>query len=138
MDTLSFERLLLPLALLLLSVGGCQSLQSRQSNIELEKILSSYQTTVRWSSPEQAYLFLQPERYAKESLPSGLDNIRVTSYEVIRPPIALSEGVVNQTAKISYVLTDRQIERTLMDEQIWEYQAEEKIWYRINPIPEYK
>ena len=54
------------------------------------------------------------------------------------PPIALSEGVVNQTAKISYVLTDRQIERTLMDEQIWEYQAEEKIWYRINPIPEYK
>lgn len=138
MNTLQIRHRLIPLALLLLSVGGCQTLESRKSNIELEKILSSYQTTVRWGSPEQAYVFLQPEEYARESLPSGLDNIRVTGYEVIRPPAALDEGIVNQVAKISYVLKDRQIERTLVDEQVWEYQTEEKIWYRINPIPEYK
>lgn len=126
------------MVLLLLSLSGCQSLQSRQSDIELEKVLSSYQNTVRWGSPESAYVFLQPERFSSERLPTGLDNIKVTSYEVIRPPTPVSEGRVIQTARISYVLKDRQIEQTLVDEQVWEYQPEGKIWYRANPIPTYK
>ena len=125
------------LTLLLLS-GGCETLKSRQSDIELDKVLSSYQNTVRWGSAEKAYIYLKPEDFSNESLPRGLDNIRVTSYEVIQPPAEISEGIVQQAARIRYVLKDRQVEHNLVDEQLWEYQPEEKIWYRINPIPEYK
>lgn len=138
MNTLLTRPFALIAVLFSLIIGGCQTLASRQSNIELEKVLSSYQTTVRWSSPDQAYIFMKPESQSEASLPSGLDNVRVTGYEVIRPPVPISEGIVSQTARISYILKDRQIERHLLDQQTWEYQAEQKIWYRVNPIPEYK
>ena len=138
MNTLRTRCSLLLPVLLLLFIGGCQTIANKQSNIELEKVLNSYHTTVRWGNPEQAYIFLKPESFPDLEIPSDLDNIRVTGYEVIQQPTPLSEELVNQTARISYVLKDRQIERTLMDRQVWEYQAEHKIWYRINPIPEYK
>ncbi|MCB1761576.1 MAG: hypothetical protein KDI27_00350 [Gammaproteobacteria bacterium] len=132
-------RTLFPLlALLLLLVGGCQTLESKRSNIELENVLNSYHTTIRWDRPEKAYLFLKPAHFAGERLPAGLDNVRVTGYEVIQPPAPVSDGVVAQTVRISYVLEDRQIERNLLDQQLWEYQTESRIWYRINPIPAYQ
>ncbi|MCB1830457.1 MAG: hypothetical protein H6964_07840 [Chromatiaceae bacterium] len=132
-------RLFVLIAVLLpLTIGGCQSLASRQSNIELDKVLSSYQTTVRWGTPDQAYIFMKPENQSEAELPADLDNVRITGYEVVRQPVPVSEGVVSQTAKISYTLKDRQIERHLLDQQTWEYQPEQKIWYRISPIPEYK
>ncbi|MCP4284911.1 MAG: hypothetical protein GY792_10730 [Gammaproteobacteria bacterium] len=128
---------LLP-TLLLLFIGGCQTLENKKSDIALENVLSSYRVAVRWGNPDKAYVFLKPENLSEEGIPSGLDNIRVTGYEVIRPAVPLSEGVVTQTARISYVLEDRQVERNLVDTQIWEYQSEQKLWYRINPIPEFE
>ena len=138
MNPLRLRQFAIPIALLLLSIGGCETIEDRKSANLLEKVLSSYQNTVRWGDPERAFVFLKPDLFAEEPIPSDLDNARVTGYEVIRPPIALSEGLVKQTARISYVLKDRQIERNLIDEQTWEYQPEEKVWYRVNPIPEYK
>ena len=40
---------------------------------------------------------------------------------------------------ISYILIDRQVEHTLIDDQIWQRESEQaQAWYRINPIPEFK
>ena len=129
--------LLLPLALLL-AMGGCQTIEQRQSSLDLEKVLSSYHTTVRWGQPQDVYSFLKPGIVAEDELPSGLDNIRVTGYEIVRPPTPLSETQVEQTALISYVLKDRQVQRTLTDKQIWEYEKEERLWLRVNPPPLYE
>ncbi|MCB1760820.1 MAG: hypothetical protein KDI68_13695 [Gammaproteobacteria bacterium] len=124
--------------LTLLLAAGCQSLQRKQSNIDLEKVLNSYHTTVRWGQPQECYSFLKPGVLAADDIPFGLDNIRVTGYEVIRPPTPISETEVEQTARISYVLQDRQIQRTLTDTQRWEYNKEQRLWFRINPPPRYK
>jgi hypothetical protein len=40
---------------------------------------------------------------------------------------------------ISYILVNRQVERSLVDQQMWERKDEDsREWYRANPIPEFK
>lgn len=130
--------LLLPSILLLLFAGGCQTLQKQQADIQFDKVLYSYQNTLRWSGVDRAYVYMKPELLEGQSIPTELDNIRVTAYEVMQPPVPLGEGLMKQSVKIFYVLQDRQIERSLLDEQVWEYQPEDKIWYRISPMPDFK
>lgn len=122
---------------LLLLANGCETWQRQQADVQRDKVLYSYQNTVRWFGLDRAYLFMKPELLEGQTIPPNLDNIRVTAYEVIQPPLPFGEGLIKQSVKIFYVLQDRQIERNLLDEQVWEYQPEEKIWYRISPMPEF-
>jgi hypothetical protein len=137
-DQMNSLRTPLIFVLTLLLAAGCQSIERKQSNLDLEKVLNSYHTTVRWGQPQESYSFLKPGVLSADDIPFGLDNIRVTGYEIIRPPTPISEGQIEQTARISYVLQDRQIQRTLTDIQKWEYNKEERLWFRLNPPPRYK
>jgi hypothetical protein len=127
--------LLLLLAMLLLS--GCQTMGKKKQNA-LEQTLRTYQTTARWGHLDSLYVFLQPELAGKTKLPDGLDNIRVTKYEVLQPAVATEETSTTQSAMIYYLFRDRQVERKLMDHQIWEYDEETNRWFRTNPIPEFR
>lgn len=123
------------LASLLLS--GCQSLEHRKQNQLLTQTLRSYESTLRWGDLRKAYSFLKPEQAAKTEVPSGLENIQVTGYEVISPPVSLSEENVTQVAHIKYVRKDQQMEKTITDQQLWEYVPEEKRWYLISKVPDF-
>ncbi|MCP3871458.1 MAG: hypothetical protein GY703_25810 [Gammaproteobacteria bacterium] len=121
-----------------LSVASCQKVKNYQAGVDLDKVLMSYEGIVRWGSLEQAYGFLESELLAKTSIPTNLDNIRVTGYETVKRPILLSEDTAVQTAKISYVLRDQQIQRTILDEQFWKRIEDSRNWQRTNPIPDYQ
>ncbi len=131
-------RLTLLLALLTL-LSGCKTLDLMQSDKEesLQNILKAYQSTVRWGYPGQAYNFLRKDIADKTPIPEHLSNISVTDYKVIRQPAQVSENQAAQTAIIGYIFDDRQVERTLTDKQLWEYDPENGSWSRINPIPEF-
>ena len=77
-----------------------------------------------------------PERPA--TIPEDLDNIRVTSYELASPLTELSPTRWSQTAVIDYVLTDRQVVRRLIDQQVWVSDDEGKTWYRETPVPRFR
>ena len=128
--------------LLLLAVTGCETvntIKEKQLGVELEEYLKQYQGTVRWGRMEDAYGFLKPEIARQVRIPKGLENFRVTQYRVIKPPTFRSKTTATQTIAISYILLDRQIERTLIDDQVWQRENEQaKAWYRINPIPEFR
>ena len=124
---------------LLVSLAGCNNVKDYQSGVDLGRVLNKYESMVRWGQLEQTYGFLEPELAAKASIQTGLDNVRVTEYQVVTRAVLLTETTAIQTVKIPFVLKDRQVERTIMDEQQWVSDEEEtRHWWRANPIPEYR
>jgi hypothetical protein len=119
-----------------LSLAGCQTMSERTDARKLEIILDSYASTVRWQPLAGLYTFLQPDLQPEEP-PTDLANIRVTSYEVSSPPRQLEKGRVVQTVVIQYVRRDRQVVRTLVDNQLWVLNDDGQ-WQRANPIPAFR
>ncbi len=118
---------------LLLTLSACQGLETRSDERRLELALSSYGMAVRWQSLEALYAFLEPE-LRPQSLPGGLQNVRVTGYEITSAPREIADGKVAQSALIEYVLVDRQAVHRLVDNQLWQRNADGE-WLRANPIP---
>lgn len=127
--------LLLVLTSLLLAACQVPSISERSKDNKLRDTLNSYESVIRWGILEKAYGFLSPELSEEAVIPDNLKNFRVTGYERINGPSPLSDDKAAQTVLIEYVLVDRQVLRSLIDKQIWQWAEEEKAWQRANPIP---
>ena len=121
---------------LLVLLAGCQTLPYGDKPKDLAYKVSAFEDTVRWGELEKMVLFLKPADGEAVVVQEGLDNIRVTSYEA-GSLTKVSDTRWVQTAVVKYVLTDRQIVRQLVDQQVWESEDEGKTWYRTNPVPRY-
>jgi len=100
--------------------------------------VKTFEDVVRWGALEKMYLFEKQEPgTAPRTLPDGLDNVRVTNYEVAGQLTKLDEMRWGQTAVIDYVLTDRQVVRQTVDHQIWE-SDDGRTWYRTTPVPQFR
>lgn len=129
---------ILPLLLLFaLLLGGCGTIKSSSRENSLSVVLSSFGNTLRWGDPNGVYRFLKPGSPAAEAEQRNLDDIRVTEYRALQPPVETSEMHAVGKARIRYVHRERQIEKTIIDEQLWEYDPEQKVWFRTNPIPSF-
>jgi hypothetical protein len=94
---------------------------------------------VRWGQLEALPSYLKPELIADQAdIAKDPQNIRVTNYEVLRNPLPGEENQISQTVRIEYLFRDRQVVKTLIDQQLWEYFPEAKDWQRANPIPVFK
>ncbi len=120
---------------------GCVSLPQAFKNKDMQdslnKTLKSYELTVRWGELSQIYSFLEPELAKTAQIQDNLQNVRTTSYEVIKGPSGTSENQAMQSVRILYIFNDRQIQKTLIDHQEWTYNAEKREWRRTNPIPKF-
>ncbi len=121
-------------------LSGCKTLNLMQDKKEesLQETLKNYRSAIRWGYPGQAYNYLRKDLAEKTSVPTNLNNISITDYKVIQLPDLVSETQASQTAVISYIFDDRQVEKSITDRQLWEFDKESHTWTRINPIPEYK
>lgn len=128
------------LLLMLALLAGCKTLNMMQDKKEesLQETLKNYRTAIRWGYPGQAYNYLRKDLAAKATVPTNLNNISITNYKVIQLPDLVSETQASQTAVISYIFDDRQVEKSITDRQLWEFDKENQAWTRINPIPEYQ
>ena len=123
--------------LLAVSAGlSCRSLKEHSQAAALESTLEGYRAVMRWSYFDSVHGFLDPK--ARAPLPHGLDNVRVTAYDVVRPPVMLDATTASQTARIQYVLEDRQRVRILLDRQRWVYDPQAKAWWLDTPLPSFE
>lgn len=125
--------LLVPGAMLL----GCSTVEKAGKNQKRHLQFQSYDHVVRWGELEEAYTYMKPDE-VPAVIPEGLDNIRVTSYEPVGPVFNLDENRVSRKVRIEYVLKDRQVVKSLIDNQVWEYDEENEQWFRVNPPPEFQ
>ncbi len=117
-------------------VGGCATMEEAGRNQKLRFQLDSYDHVVRWGDLEEMYGYVKPGGEPLK-VPRGLENIRVTEYEQLGPLVPEGEHRVRRRVKIDYLYRDRQVIRTLVDEQLWEYDETLEHWFRVNPPPEF-
>lgn len=124
------------LLLLMIGLAGCSSIQERKRGIALDHTLSDYRTAMRWGHWESLLSFRDPEAPAVPEL--DFDNIRITGYEIRRPPVEIEENKVIQVVQIRYVLRDRQRLRKLRERQEWRFDPENKRWTLFSPFPDFR
>ncbi|MCF6282809.1 MAG: hypothetical protein L3J28_11485 [Candidatus Polarisedimenticolaceae bacterium] len=120
-------------------LSGCQTLGERKQSTTLEDTLRIYAGVIRWGTLSKAYSFRDPESMdTLDEIPTGLKNIRVTSYEVAQGPIMTDEKTAMQTVLIEYIHKDMQVIRNLQDKQMWRYNEETESWALVSKVPQFK
>jgi hypothetical protein len=97
-----------------------------------------FEAVVRWGALQKMYVFVKRAPDEVVEIQEGLDNIRVTGYELGSGLAMVEPTRWRQTAVIDYVLVDRQIVRQVIDDQTWVSEDEGKTWYRENPPPQFQ
>ncbi|MEJ2463359.1 MAG: asparagine synthetase [Candidatus Thiodiazotropha sp.] len=123
--------------LVIFLLTGCQTLSERKQADALQEVLRTYGGVVRWGSFDQLRRFVRPDR-AGEPVADTSGQIRVTHYEVVQGPALVDGNKAIQTALIQYVFVDSQVVKEVVDQQTWEYDAEQESWYLISPLPSLK
>jgi len=128
-------RYLLLATILLLT--ACQTARHGTAPERLTNRSVAFGDVVRWGALEKMVVFTKIDPSKPVTVPAGLDNVRVTGYELASGLTEVTPTRWRQTAVIDYVLQDRQIVRKLMDHQIWVSDDEGENWYRENPLPQF-
>jgi hypothetical protein len=131
---MSLRPALILLLALAVSLTGCAPTMLKDKQLSLERAHNAYSTTARWGNLADLYAFLEPELALQSEIPASLENIRVTQFETISGPVMFGDQAT-VTVRISYVHQDRQVVRSVTDQQQWRHDPALG-WRRSNPIPE--
>ena len=129
-------RILLVISLLM-ALSACKLMPQREMPAQLEAKVKTFEDVVRWGALEKIYFFRKIDPENPPKIPKGLDNIRVTSYDVSVPLSQVNETRWTQSVAIDYVRIDRQVVRGIVDHQVWVSDDEGETWYRENPVPQF-
>lgn len=111
--------------------SSCQSMSERSRDESLTSTLLLYGKILRWQGPhEQGAMLASPEQLPKYR------GITITSYQVASNPVKTDDNSARQTAVIEYVYHDSQVIKRVIDQQIWEYDTDNKTWLRANTPPQ--
>jgi hypothetical protein len=125
------------LALAILLLAACVPNQVEKTRSEAFR---QYETIVRWSQWDAAADFISPE-YLEEHPITRLQMDRLRLFKVtqytIRSVSILEEGMAaNQVVEIRLFNTNQGIERTIIDEQLWRYDATAQRWRLHSGLPD--
>ena len=133
------NKLMPTIFLLIMLAAGCSSFSNMKQMNMFDEVTASFKYSIIWSD------FAAANHFRKDALTESnppdfkkLKNVKVTSYEV-RQIIPMGNKLkVRQIVEINYYKTDNMIEKTLSHDQLWEYDAADKIWYLKSRFPDFK
>jgi hypothetical protein len=118
---------------------GCNPVKQDRMTDTLQNATNGYQNALRWGYYENAYSYIHPDRRGETLSPEALEGLRLTGYDVIRPPVIDTEAeTATQIVAIDYLYEDRQVVKALKDRQLWRYDAEKKGWWLESGLPAFK
>lgn len=125
------------LAVLLVLLAACATTKPREKL--LTETLRTYAAAIRWGSIEQAESFIDPA-YREHHPLTTLEleryrQIRFTQYNE-RAPVPVSDVEVRQVVEIAVVNLNTQSMRTILDQQVWKYNADQKRWLLASGLPD--
>jgi hypothetical protein len=114
-----------------------QHMQSKETI--LEDTLKNYAATIRWGDMLQAQAFVDPA-YRQAHPLSDLDiqryrQVQVTAYND-QPAAPLNDNEIAQTVEIGLVNVNTQAARSIIDHQVWRYDAKQKHWWLMTGLPD--
>lgn len=120
-----------------LTFGGCGKVEKRKKSNALEAAVTAHGSALRWAYYDTAWGYLHPDKRGT-TMPDGLDNVRVTGYDIIQPPLRSSEDKASQVVRIEYLFRDHQSIHTLTDRQDWRFDPETETWWLHSDFPDFK
>ena len=136
----TFIRLLRLATIVLLAAALFPGCATNKQNKTLDDTLNQYEIVVRWSQWDGAVDFLA-SGYLERHPISRLDMdrlrlFRVTQYTV-RSAIPFDAGMgLRQVVEIKLFNRNRAVERSLIDQQEWRYNAERERWFLHSGLPD--
>ena len=125
------------LALFVLISCGEESIKKRG----LDDTLFKYASLIRWSNYDGATRYLKPG--IEEIMPTSFELEHLKQFKVSRyteSPITPGANInsINQRVEIQLYNIHNNQERTIVDNQSWEYNEEIQQWYLTSGIPKIK
>lgn len=123
-------------ALVLLS--ACTGITSQSESRALQLTLNAYANAIRWGDIDQAIPFLDPE-YLKAHPLTQLDRERYKQVHFAtytdQNPVPVGPHEVRQVVQISLINVNTQVERSIIDNQLWRYNETDKRWRLMSGLP---
>lgn len=121
----------------MLLLAGCAT--DKRSDT-LNRTMIEYANAVRWNGFEAAEQFVDPKVRAAHPL-TALDHerfkqIQVSGYDDGDGPVAAGPNEVRQVVQISLTNVHTQNVRTVVDHQLWRYDAEKNRWWLESGLPD--
>ena len=117
---------------------SCQTYREKSDGMKLDDLLKMYEKDLRWGSLSNIYNFLDADLRKQTAVPEELEIVKVTKVRRLTQVVPINETSVTLKISIDYVFEDEQVERTLVDEQVWAQHDESGEWFRTNPIPRFE
>jgi len=118
---------------------ACAAVDDSKKSISLDKSLYYYESAMRWADfPAANSLRRYKGEPAPENDPTKLKRIKVTGYDVVSTNPSDDESTVYITVKISYYDEDSLKLMSLVDNQVWQFDTDEHIWYISTALPVFK
>ena len=123
------------LLLVVAIVTGCASITSGARTERFDKTALAYERALRWSDFRTAFALTGNIDAPVPDL-QRLENIRVTSYDVVgAPQVNADASRVVQLVEIRYVSLRNMAERVLADRQTWSYVEKDQRWKLDSAFP---
>ncbi len=126
-------------------LAGCASFgDSLESSFEkrmhiFEQTTFKYENALRWGYFSVAYDYIKKTDSGQVEPDFGkLRDIRISTYEVLKSTLSGNEQQALRTVEIKYYNINTLIEKTLIIEEKWEFDREEKRWYLLSNFPDFK
>lgn len=119
-------------------LAACSSIGDAYRMDEFDKTARAYGRLIRWSDFERAVVFFKLD--ASTTLPDveRLKQFQVTSYDALDSRLSDDKRTITQIVKIEYLVRSRMAERTLTDQQVWEYSPTLERWVLTSGFPPFK
>jgi uncharacterized protein YceK len=124
------------IVLVTLAVSGCGAVREERKTNALDAAVRGYGAAIRWGYYETAYGYVPPRE--RKAIPANIENVQVTSYDVVQPAVMQDDDTATQIVHIEYVFKDVQRVHSLTDRQQWRYDPENKSWWLHSGVPEFK
>ncbi len=121
------------------TLAACASDPTRGKAKALDDALRGYASTVRWGDIEQAESFVDPDYRTAHPFTSiersRFQQVRISGYDE-QPVQRTGEDEVRQNVEIQLINENTQGVRSVIDRQVWRYDATANRWWLSSGLPD--
>ncbi|MHB8447402.1 MAG: hypothetical protein ACYC7G_09870 [Rudaea sp.] len=120
-------------------LAGCASMTAQSESRALDLTLNAYANAIRWGDISQAIPFVDPKTLKKHPLtPLDLERYKQVHFATYteQPVVPVGPHEVRQVVKIGLVNVNTQVERSIVDNQLWRYDTAKKHWLLVSGLPD--
>jgi hypothetical protein len=122
-----------------LLIAGCATFTEKNYQDQFDTTSRAYEKAILLGKYELADSFRKMHASEKQSSNfETLKKIKVTSYELLAVNVSKDKSLVNQKVEIKYYHVNYLIEKTIIDNQLWRYYPEEKVWLLESGLPDFQ